>query len=71
MLSESGWEAVFAALHPSARWSYPVLELAYPAEHDIHPEGRGLILQPSFFCRQAPVTLRDPELPPVLVYPIE
>ena len=71
VLSEGGWEAVFATLHPSARWSYPVLELDYPAEHDIHLEGRGLILQPSFFCRQAPVTLRDPELPPILVYPIE
>ncbi|MEU6786901.1 helix-turn-helix domain-containing protein [Nonomuraea angiospora] len=71
VLFEGGWEAVFATIHPSARWSFPTLELAYPADHDIHLNGRGLVLQPSFFCRQTPITLRDPELPPVLVYPIE
>jgi len=26
-------------------------------------------LQPSFFCTERPITLIDPELPPVLVYP--
>ncbi|WP_424536449.1 ArsR/SmtB family transcription factor [Sphaerisporangium viridialbum] len=71
MLSDGGWDAVFSTLHPSARWSFPTLELSYPADHDIHLNGRGLVLQPSFFCRQTPITLRDPELPPVLVYPIE
>ncbi|MER6949623.1 metalloregulator ArsR/SmtB family transcription factor [Nonomuraea sp. NPDC000554] len=71
VLSEGGWESVFATLHPSARWSFPTLELAYPAEHDLHLQGRGLVLVPSFFCRKAPVTLLDEELPPVLVYPIE
>ncbi|WP_182880554.1 ArsR/SmtB family transcription factor [Microbispora sp. H10949] len=62
---------MFSTLHPSARWSLPTLELSYPADHDIHPNGRGLVPQPSFFCRETPITLRDPELPPVLVYPIE
>ncbi|MEU6411276.1 winged helix-turn-helix domain-containing protein [Microbispora sp. NPDC046933] len=71
LLSAGGWEAVFSTLHPSARWSFPVLELSYPADHDIHLGGRGLLLQPSFFCRQTPITLRDPHLPPILVYPIE
>ncbi|WP_433347489.1 ArsR/SmtB family transcription factor [Microtetraspora malaysiensis] len=71
VLSDDGWEAVFSTLHPSARWSFPTLELSYPADHDIHLNGRGLVLQPSFFCRQTPITLCDPELPPVLVYPIE
>ncbi|QES36544.1 hypothetical protein DEJ48_26915 [Streptomyces venezuelae] len=33
--------------------------------------GRGLILQPSFFCRYRPTSLFDPLLPPVLLYPIE
>lgn len=70
ILSQGGWEAVFSSLHPSTLWAYPVLELAYPAEHDIHLNGRGLVLQPSFFCRKTPVTLRDQELPPILVYPI-
>ncbi len=71
LLSKGGWQAVLSALHPSARWSFPTLELSYPAEHDIHLRGRGLVLQPSFFCRQTPITLRDPGLPPILVYPIE
>ncbi|MEU9885500.1 helix-turn-helix domain-containing protein [Sphaerisporangium sp. NPDC051011] len=71
LLTAGGWQAVFSTLHPSARWSFPTLELAYPAEHDIHLSGRGLVLQPSFFCRQTPITFRDPGLPPILVYPIE
>jgi DNA-binding transcriptional ArsR family regulator len=33
--------------------------------------GRGLLLVPGFFCWRTPVTLVDPELPPVLVYPID
>ncbi|MFF9396787.1 ArsR/SmtB family transcription factor [Streptomyces griseoluteus] len=70
-LDTTGWEAVLATLHPSATWHYPVLELAFPAEHDIHLDGRGLTLQPSFFCWGAPTTFLDTELPPVLVYPVE
>ncbi|MFI0774578.1 ArsR/SmtB family transcription factor [Streptomyces sp. NPDC021212] len=70
-LTERGWEGVLATLHPSASWSYPVLELAFPADHDIHLDGRGLVLQPSFFCWGAPTTLLDTGLPPVLIYPVE
>ncbi|MFI0815594.1 ArsR/SmtB family transcription factor [Streptomyces sp. NPDC021098] len=70
-LDATGWEAVLATLHPSAAWHYPVLELAFPADHDIHLDGRGLTLQPSFFCWGAPTTFLDTGLPPVLVYPVE
>ncbi|MFI0779462.1 ArsR/SmtB family transcription factor [Streptomyces sp. NPDC021212] len=70
-LAEGGWETVLATLHPSARWSYPVLELTFPANHDIHLGGRGLTLQPSFFCWGAPTTFLDIGLPPTLVYPVE
>ncbi|NUP44198.1 MAG: winged helix-turn-helix transcriptional regulator [Streptomyces sp.] len=70
-LDTAGWEAVLGTLHPSATWSYPVLQLAFPADHDIHLGGRGLTLQPSFFCWGAPTTLLDTELPPVVVYPVE
>ncbi|MHA7961093.1 ArsR/SmtB family transcription factor [Streptomyces sp. L500] len=70
-LDATGWEAVLATLHPSATWQYPVLELAFPADHDIHLGGRGLTLQPSFFCWGAPTTFLDTRLPPVLVYPVE
>lgn len=51
------------------RWRAPVLECDYPVERDVRLRGRGLLLQPSFFCRRTAVTLHDPELAPVLVYP--
>ncbi|MEV5480488.1 MULTISPECIES: ArsR/SmtB family transcription factor [Streptomyces] len=70
-IDATGWEGVLAALHPSATWHYPVLELAFPADHDVHLDGRGLTLQPSFFCWGAPTTFLDTGLPPVLVYPVE
>ncbi|WP_030559165.1 ArsR/SmtB family transcription factor [Streptomyces aureocirculatus] len=70
-LVHDGWAAVFATLHPSARWDYPVLTLDFPVDQDLHLEGRGLLLQPSFFCRYRPTALFDPALEPVLVYPIE
>src|SRR6185369_12856538 len=40
-------------------------------EQTIELDGRGLILIPSYFAWGAPDVLRDPALPPVLVYPIE
>ncbi|MGW0538428.1 ArsR family transcriptional regulator [Streptomyces sp. NPDC003032] len=70
-LATAGWDAVFTTLHTSARWSYPVLELDYPVDQDMRLGGRGLLLQPSFFCRYAPTALFDPSYDPVLVYPIE
>ncbi|MFF4273396.1 hypothetical protein [Streptomyces sp. NPDC001536] len=58
-------------LAPSIRWRPPVLELGkYPTECDIHLNGRGLLLIPSYFCRNTPVSLADPDLPPVLLYPL-
>ncbi|MEU7108356.1 winged helix-turn-helix domain-containing protein [Streptomyces sp. NPDC046215] len=71
LLAESGWAAVFDTLHPSARWQPPVLELDYATDRDLHLEGRGIILQPSFFCRYRPTSFADPVLPPILVYPID
>ncbi|MGA4843624.1 ArsR/SmtB family transcription factor [Streptomyces sp. G45] len=71
LLAHGGWEALFRTLHPSARWSYPVLELDYPVDREMRLDGRGLVLQPSFFCRYNVTTLVDPRLPPVLVHPID
>ncbi|MEU7576395.1 winged helix-turn-helix domain-containing protein [Streptomyces sp. NPDC041068] len=71
VLADGGWEALFRMLHPSARWSHPVLELDYPVDQDMHLQGRGLVLQPSFFCRYNVTSLLDPRLPPVLVHPID
>ena len=63
-------EDVLAALPPPMRWQAPVLETHYPDERDVHLDGRGLLLVPSFFCWRLPVVLIDPHLPQVLVYPV-
>ena len=52
------------------RWRPPVLEAQFPSDFDLHLDGRGVLLVPSFFCVGAPVKYFDNELPPTLVYPI-
>jgi hypothetical protein len=69
---DGGVEGLLASLQPAARWNSGVLEVPnYPVEREFHLGGRGLLLVPSFFCARIPVTLVDPELPPVLVYPVD
>ncbi|MFD7321199.1 ArsR/SmtB family transcription factor [Streptomyces sp. NPDC059875] len=68
-LLDGGADELLASLPPMLRWRAPVLEADYPVERDLYLDGRGLLLQPSYFCRGTPVVLRDPALPPVLVYP--
>ncbi|WP_424213872.1 ArsR/SmtB family transcription factor [Streptomyces sp. BI20] len=68
-LLDGGADELLASLPPALRWRAPVLECDYPVDRDLRLGGRGLLLQPSFFCRRTAVTLRDPGLPPVLVYP--
>ncbi|MFB9904959.1 ArsR/SmtB family transcription factor [Allokutzneria oryzae] len=68
---DAGSEGLLSGLRPLMRWSYPVLEVEYPVDQDLRLEGRGLLLLPSFFCYQYPVSLMDPTLTPVLVYPVE
>jgi DNA-binding transcriptional ArsR family regulator len=70
-LLDGGYEHLLASLHPAVRWRFPVLEMRYPEHRDLHLGGRGLLLIPSFFCWRMPITVQDPDLPPVLVYPIE
>ncbi|MGW5127967.1 ArsR/SmtB family transcription factor [Streptomyces sp. NPDC004069] len=67
---DRGGEGLLSCLGPTMRWRPPVLEVDYPVEHDIRLAGRGLVLVPSVFCWRLPVTLIDPSLPPVLVYPL-
>lgn len=69
-LLDGGADELLATLPPMLRWRAPVLEADYPVERDLCLDGRGLLLQPSFFCRSTAVVHRDPRLPPVLVYPI-
>ena len=71
IVSCEGVEALLSSLHPTIQWHAPVLTTRYPVDRDVHLHGTGLILVPSFFCWQCPVTLRGADLPPVLVYPID
>jgi DNA-binding transcriptional ArsR family regulator len=69
-LTTSGLAGLFNSMRPAMRWQPPVLEIDYSVDRDLHLEGRGLRLVPSYFCDRMPVALADPELPQVLVYPI-
>ena len=69
ILDVDGVDRMLATLHPAAVWRRPVLEIDYPVDQDLRLGGRGLELIPSYFCQNVPITLRDPGLPPVLVYP--
>lgn len=69
-LLDGGADELLATLPPMIRWRAPVLEADYPVDRELRLDGRGLLLQPSFFCRGTPVVYRDPALPPVLVYPV-
>jgi DNA-binding transcriptional ArsR family regulator len=71
-LLDGGTDGLLASLRPTARWDGAVLEVpGYPSTRDLHLDGRGLLLVPSFFCDRTPVALVDPTLPPVLVYPVD
>ncbi|MFC5827413.1 ArsR/SmtB family transcription factor [Nonomuraea insulae] len=69
-LLDGGSERLLATLGPHIRWNRPVLEVDYPTSRDLHLDGRGLLLVPSFFCWRLPIGLADPALPPVLAYPV-
>ncbi|GAB2879117.1 winged helix-turn-helix domain-containing protein [Streptomyces deserti] len=66
-----GVEGLLASLRPVLRWEPPVLEADYPVHRELRLRGRGLLLQPSFFCSRTPVTLVAEEPAAVLVYPIQ
>lgn len=70
-LVAGGAERLLSGFGPVMRWRAPVLEVDYPVNREVHLDGRGLLLVPSFFCHLTPVSLADDDLPPVLVYPID
>jgi DNA-binding transcriptional ArsR family regulator len=67
-LAGHGVHALLANLPGVRRWDGRVLCTHYPTDRTVRLLGRGLVLQPSYFCWGSPVTLIDPELPPVLVF---
>lgn len=72
-LHRTGSGSVEGLLHgmwPLMNWRPPVLEVQYPHDRDLHLDGRGLRLVPSYFCRRTPVAFADPGLPPTVVYPV-
>ncbi|GAA1602031.1 winged helix-turn-helix domain-containing protein [Kribbella sancticallisti] len=71
-LTNGGVAAMLAGIHPQARWGRDqVLEISSFPDDDMHLDGRGLRLQPSYFCWENPTKLMDDALPPVLVFPIK
>ncbi|MGW9589370.1 helix-turn-helix domain-containing protein [Streptomyces chartreusis] len=68
---DAGVHGLLGSLGPLVRWQPPVLHVDYPVDRDLSLGGRGLRLIPSYFCRRTPIALADPELRPVLVYPID
>ncbi|WP_020501722.1 ArsR/SmtB family transcription factor [Sciscionella marina] len=70
-LVRSGVGAMLAELPGVRGWDGCVLEMPYFLPQTVHLAGRGLTLIPSASCIGKPVTFIDPELPPVLVFPIQ
>ena len=70
LLLDGGTEHLLGHLRPWGRWEAPVLAVDYPRDQTIHLGGRGLTLIPSYFCWTEPITLINPDLEPVLVYPV-
>lgn len=69
---EQGVEGLLNTLHPRVRWNSPTLSLLDSTDGEIHLDGHGLALVPSFFLRK-PVLLLDPTASggtAVLIYPI-
>lgn len=66
-----GAEGLLDSLRPAMRWGNGELLVDYPVDQEMELRGRGLLLVPSYFCWRYPVTLLDPDLPPVLIYPAE
>ncbi|TWD74719.1 helix-turn-helix protein [Kribbella amoyensis] len=69
-LARHGVDRLLSTLHPRVRWNAPVLQVLDMHDRDLYLDGRGIELQPSAFCWQVPTKLRDPDLKPILVYPI-
>lgn len=70
-LGAGGVHVLLGNLASGIRWTPPVLTAPYPADLTVDLAGRGITLIPSFFCQDAPVTVVNAELDPILVYPID
>jgi hypothetical protein len=69
--SSGGVEGMLASLQPMMSWSGGELSVPSHRDQELHLDGRGLLLIPSYFCVTGPLTMFKASLPPVLVYPAE
>lgn len=67
----NGIDGLLTSIPTLMRWQPPVLEVTYDVDQELHLHGRGLRLVPSYFCHRSAVSLADPNLTPVLIYPID
>jgi hypothetical protein len=67
-LSSDGVRGLLGGLPGVLGWDGEVLEVRYPSDRTLNLSGRGLTLVPSHFGWTNPISLINPELPPVLVY---
>ncbi len=52
---------LLSTLHPDIAWRPPVLTImSLRVDRDVHLQGRGLCILPSFFCWRVPTVLKDP-----------
>ena len=70
-MAAHGVEGLLRSLRPHAEYSDGELRVPEHPDQEIHLGGRGLLLVPSYFCVNHPVTMFDENLAPVLVYPVE
>jgi DNA-binding transcriptional ArsR family regulator len=69
--AHGGVEGMLNSLRPMMTWSAGELCVPGHRDQELRLRGRGLLLIPSYFCVTGPLTMLDPELPPVLIYPVE
>jgi len=69
-MADGGVEGLLKSFAPTSTWSGGELAIPGHPEQEILLGGRGLLLVPSYFCVNHPVTLFDTTLSPVLIYPV-
>jgi DNA-binding transcriptional ArsR family regulator len=68
-LTEGGPAALFADLHPAVAWQGPILDVEQAFRGHVVLGGRGLLMMPSAFAWDTPVTITEPPWQPTLIYP--
>jgi DNA-binding transcriptional ArsR family regulator len=70
-LREGGPTNLLGQLGPHLRWQPPILTLDVAGAGELRGDGRGLLLQPSYFCHEHPVPPSYQATPVTVVYPID